>query len=101
MKNNGQPLPEVLNLKETATFLRLSEKIVQDLASSGKIPGRLVADQWRFSRTNLQEWLRGEVSRRVSLPDYISPEDADAAWDEVRAIIHAERKGQKKTRARG
>src|SRR5688572_4133940 len=98
--NNGNKLPEVLDLLETAAFLRLEESAVRDLAASGQLPGRFVLNQWRFSKTNLQEWLRGEAYARESLTPFMTDGEVKDAWDEVRKIIRGYRKKDKARRAR-
>jgi hypothetical protein len=59
-KLNGKPLPpncEILTLPEAAGFLRVSEEGLRADAINGKVPGRLVAGEWRFSRVALLNWL--------------------------------------------
>jgi hypothetical protein len=53
---NG-PLGDVLTLAEAAAYLRLAEKDVIAAASTQGLPGRLVAGEWRFLKTALQQWL--------------------------------------------
>jgi len=50
---------EVLTLAEAATFLRLSEPVVQRLALDGRLPGRAAEGHWRFLRSALRIWLAG------------------------------------------
>ena len=51
--------PEVLTANEAALLLRVDESKLRDLASTGEVPGRLVGNQWRFSRAALLGWLAG------------------------------------------
>lgn len=51
--------PEVLTLDQTADLLQLDNKTVHELAEAGKLPGRKVGYEWRFSRTALITWLSG------------------------------------------
>jgi hypothetical protein len=53
---NG-PSGDVLTLAEAAAYLRLPEKDVIAAASTQGLPGRLVAGEWRFLRSALQQWL--------------------------------------------
>jgi hypothetical protein len=48
---------EILTLLEAAAFLRISEEDLKADALAGRVPGRLVAGQWRFSRSALIAWL--------------------------------------------
>ncbi len=56
---------EVLNVEEAALLLSLSPWTVRVLAKAGKLPGRKLGKEWRFSRQALLEYLRsgqGEAS---------------------------------------
>jgi hypothetical protein len=53
---NGPP-GEVLTLAEAAAYLRLPEKHVIAAASTQGLPGRLVAGEWRFLKSAIQQWL--------------------------------------------
>jgi excisionase family DNA binding protein len=53
---------EVLDLRETAEMLRVAPDVVRELADSHRIPARRVGDDWRFSRSALLDWLKGEQS---------------------------------------
>jgi hypothetical protein len=49
---------EVLTLPEAASFLRVTEEALTDLAERDALPARKIADEWRFSRRALGDWLR-------------------------------------------
>jgi excisionase family DNA binding protein len=49
--------PEVMSAEQAAEFLQVPEKIVVELAESGKLPGRKLGSLWRFSRDALVSWL--------------------------------------------
>jgi excisionase family DNA binding protein len=51
--------PEVMTLEQTAELLQLEKKVVHELAEAGKLPGRKVGYDWRFSRTAVIAWLSG------------------------------------------
>jgi excisionase family DNA binding protein len=51
--------PEVMTLEQTAELLQLDNKVVHELAEAGKLPGRKVGYDWRFSRTAVIAWLSG------------------------------------------
>lgn len=53
------PDPLVMTLKETASFLRLSEITVIRLANQGSLPGTKLGKQWRFSRTAIHNLVQG------------------------------------------
>lgn len=49
--------PEIMNAEQAGQFLQIDEKMVIELAESGKLPGRKLGPVWRFSRDALVEWL--------------------------------------------
>lgn len=52
-----EQLPEVLTAGEAAALLRVSEAQLLQAAEQGQLPGRRIAEEWRFSRTALTCWL--------------------------------------------
>ena len=52
--------PDVLTVEQAAELLQLSGKTLKRLAQAGRIPGRRVGNQWRFSRQALMDWLAGK-----------------------------------------
>jgi excisionase family DNA binding protein len=52
--------PDVLDLNEAAALLRVTPEIVRGLAESHRIPTRRVGEEWRFWRSALLEWLKGD-----------------------------------------
>ena len=69
--------PEILTPQEAADFLRVSLLTVQRQAKAGRLPGRRVGKEWRFSRSVLLEWV-GSGPDRHDLELYSRTEsDAD------------------------
>jgi len=56
MEKNRQ-FGEVLNLRETAEYLRVCEATVYPYAKKGKLPGRKMGNKWRFSKQALDRFL--------------------------------------------
>src|ERR1700689_4947920 len=54
---NG-PASEGFTLAEAAAYLRGCEAEVLALIHSQNLPGRLIGQEWRFSKFALQDWLR-------------------------------------------
>jgi excisionase family DNA binding protein len=50
---------EVLTDEQLAELLQVDLDTVRDLARRGKLPGRRVGREWRFSRAAVLEWLKG------------------------------------------
>ena len=47
----------VLNLAETAAYLRVTEAAVLDIVQQQGLPGRCIGTEWRFSRAAREVWL--------------------------------------------
>lgn len=50
---------DVLNVEEAAELLGVSPWTVREQARMGRLPGRKVGKEWRFSRAALLSWLAG------------------------------------------
>ena len=65
----GGALNEVLTLGEAASFVRVSQKTLGEMARAGRIPCQRVGREWRFLRSAVEEWLANEhpagESRRI------------------------------------
>ncbi|MCW2632782.1 MAG: binding domain protein excisionase family [Pseudonocardia sp.] len=64
---------DVLTIRETASFLKLSDQHVRRLAEAGELPGRKLGDRWRFSRQALLRHLEGEFERESGTNGVASP----------------------------
>ena len=62
------PTGEVLTLAEAAAFLRVSESGLKADAAAGRVPGRVVAGEWRFVKPTLLAWLSQPEARPVPCP---------------------------------
>lgn len=54
-------MDDVLTLNEVAKYLKLSEKTLLKMVKTGEIPCAKIANQWRFSRAMVDDWLRGKM----------------------------------------
>jgi excisionase family DNA binding protein len=48
---------EILDVEGAATLLGVSTTTIYNLARKGEIPATRVGREWRFSRTNLIQWV--------------------------------------------
>lgn len=55
---------DIMTVREVAAYLKLTEKTAYRLASDKKIPAFKVGGSWRFRKTDLDEWIKSEVSGR-------------------------------------
>lgn len=56
-------LPEVMNPEQAGQFLQLDEAVIIELAEAGKLPGRKLANTWRFAKESLIAWLSTAESK--------------------------------------
>lgn len=50
----------VMTPKEVAHFTKFSEKKIYRLCKSNEIPYKKIGGQYRFVRTDIERWLKGE-----------------------------------------
>jgi excisionase family DNA binding protein len=84
-------MPEVLTPEEAATYLRLPQDTLLREAEHGQIPGRQVADTWRFLKAALDDWLRVQ-DRRSLLLQQAGALAVDESLPRLRQKIYAGRK---------
>ncbi len=58
---------EILTADQVADYLRLSRKSVYRLARAGVLPAKKIMNQWRFERTQLNEWMRQKEDEPVAV----------------------------------
>ena len=49
---------EILTLKQVADFLKVTERTIYRLAAAKKIPAFRVGGTWRFSKAEINQWIR-------------------------------------------
>ena len=54
-------MDDILNSKQAAELLKCHPKTVKGWAQSGFVPASRLGREWRFSRAQLLEWLRGRA----------------------------------------
>jgi excisionase family DNA binding protein len=54
-KSSGE---EVLTLPEVAAYLKVTERTIYRLAGAKKIPAFKVGGVWRFSRGDIDRWIK-------------------------------------------
>jgi len=58
---------DVLTLDEVADYLRLPKKTVERQATIGQLPARRIEHTWRFLKSAVDDWLRGQNNRTTLL----------------------------------
>ena len=67
----------LMTLTEVATYLKVADKTVSRMLQRGEIPAVKVANQWRFSRARLDEWLM--TGMRSAASDALTEMRAESA----------------------
>ena len=49
--------PTIMTLEEVAKYLRVHKSTVYRMAREGAIPSTKVANQWRFKKARIDDWL--------------------------------------------
>ncbi|MDV7212793.1 helix-turn-helix domain-containing protein [Azotobacter beijerinckii] len=49
---------EILTIKQVADYLKVTERTIYRLAAAKKIPAFKVGGTWRFSRADLDNWIK-------------------------------------------
>jgi excisionase family DNA binding protein len=55
------PKTDILMIKDVAEYLKVTERTIYRLAAAKKIPAFKVGGSWRFSRTDLDNWIREQT----------------------------------------
>jgi excisionase family DNA binding protein len=87
---------EILTLEEAAELLEISPRALREATARGEVPGRKVANRWRFSRFALHRWLSGPEPEKIH--PYLRHAGALAGnplWEEVQEAIAQARQAQR------
>lgn len=49
---------EILTIKQVADYLKVTERTIYRLAAAKQIPAFKVGGSWRFSRTDIDSWIK-------------------------------------------
>jgi len=75
----SRTLPELLDVKQVAAYLKLHEVTVLNFARQGKLPGFKVGREWRFRADEIRDWLE----KRGQGPDAFA-QRFDQLWERLR-----------------
>ena len=62
--HEAEPFERLLDSGEAAQLLQIHPKTLQKLARAGRIPAYLICGLWRFRASELDRWLKTEVSSK-------------------------------------
>ena len=57
-----KPDSDILTILEVANYLKVAERTVYRLAAAKKIPAFKVGGAWRFSRAEIDKWIKSQSS---------------------------------------
>ena len=55
--NEGATLPSFLTTEEVLGYLKVNPRTIYRLIRSGELPAIRIGRQWRFRRSDLNEWI--------------------------------------------
>jgi len=58
---------EILTIKEVADYLKVTERTIYRLAGARNIPAFKVGGMWRFSRVDIDNWIK---QQSTSVPEH-------------------------------
>ncbi len=61
--------PGILTIKEVSDFLKVTERTIYRLAAGKQIPAFKVGGSWRFSRSEIDKWIKSQSSMPVDQAD--------------------------------
>lgn len=53
-------IEQIMTVKEVAEFLKVNERTIYRMATSGKIPAFKVGASWRFRSSEITDWIEAE-----------------------------------------
>lgn len=68
---------EILTIKEVSEYLKVTERTIYRLAAAKKIPGFKVGGAWRFSKAEIDQWIRRQSEDGESDADLANTEEKD------------------------
>lgn len=69
---------EILTIKQVAEYLKVTERTIYRLAAAKQIPAFKVGGSWRFSRADIDSWIKqqsgdGRVNRTTNTGEIDEP----------------------------
>ena len=82
--------PQILTIEELGEYLRIPPEVIEQEARRGRIPGRNIADTWRFLKSAIDQWLSQQISREILLAQAGALADDDSL-DQLIQVIYEQR----------
>ncbi|PCJ16425.1 MAG: hypothetical protein COB02_16300 [Candidatus Cloacimonadota bacterium] len=68
-----QLLEEILTLKETSKYLRISSESLRTLIKKREIPVAKVGNQWRFKKSLIDQWIFNQCIEHITPSKNLPP----------------------------
>lgn len=68
---------DILTIKDVAEYLKVTERTIYRLAAAKKIPAFKVGGTWRFSRAEIEQWIKRQTAE-AQIDDLGDNGDTDA-----------------------
>jgi excisionase family DNA binding protein len=62
------PKTEIRMIKDVAEYLKVNERTIYRMAAAKKIPAFKVGGSWRFSKSDIDAWIRRQSSEAAKGP---------------------------------
>ncbi|MEI6550272.1 MAG: helix-turn-helix domain-containing protein [Betaproteobacteria bacterium] len=59
----------IMTIKEVSDYLKVTERTIYRLAAGKQIPAFKVGGSWRFSRLEIDQWIKSQSSIPLELSD--------------------------------
>lgn len=59
---NSQAVAAIMTIKEVSDYLKVTERTIYRLAAGKQIPAFKVGGSWRFSRSEIDQWIKSQSS---------------------------------------
>lgn len=82
---NDKPAVDILNLDETANYLRVSNQTVYNMIKDGRIKAYKVGREWKFLRADIMAYLESASSDRLLS---MAAKGGSTDKDDMETILH-------------
>lgn len=56
----------ILTIREVAAYLKVTERTIYRLAAAKQIPSFKIGGSWRFSRTDIDNWIQRQTAETIA-----------------------------------
>ena len=68
MDSSSDPV-SIMTIKEVSDYLKVTERTIYRLAAGKQIPAFKVGGSWRFSRSEIDQWIKSQSSMPMDQAD--------------------------------